>query len=450
MLYESKTRFNDPTQYNDIFWAIFFYIHVFIILTVAIALGAKYHATSIPINSTFTISSHYYAYGFGSLAIGLLAALFWILLIRKFARLVVWTCVLLSALAFIIVSIYMFSNKSTAGGVIFFILFILNCAYIYYIRNRIEFSVVLLETAVEYINQYPASIYTGLGFLAVQAVWVLIWFFALIFTVATFVIDHDNCVNQSGNVNSCTYGGLNIALFFFMISLYWGSAVIMNVVHTTVAGSFASWYFLYPTQGQENPTWKSMMRALTTSFGSICFGSFIVAVIKTIKSILRSASRSSGSCISACAYCIISCIDSILNLFNTYAYTYIAIYGLSYCEAGKEVYNLMNVRGIDTIVNEDITLTVLNCGTTFGGFVTGVFTYGLASGYKAGSNEMALAVTFGVFAGMLMTACVMEVLHSCVAAFFVCYAEDPQALSNTKPEIGKNVNDAWAIRWSNI
>jgi hypothetical protein len=45
-----------------------------------------------------------------------------------------------------------------------------------------------------------------------------------------------------------------------------------------------------------NPTAAAAKRALTTSFGSICFGSLIVAVIQTVRTILRSLrSRSANN-----------------------------------------------------------------------------------------------------------------------------------------------------------
>ena len=164
------------------------------------------------------------------------------------------------------------------------ILFLVNCLYIYYIRNRIEFSVVLLETAVEFINLYPGSVFASLAFLAVQCVWVVTWAFSFLFTYAYVWNIYNNCVANSyyGQDDNCDSSPLGGTYFGFLISLYWGGSVIMNIVHVTVAGSFASWYFLYPVQKQENPTWKSMMRALTTSFGSICLGSLIVAIVKSI------------------------------------------------------------------------------------------------------------------------------------------------------------------------
>lgn len=73
----------------------------------------------------------------------------------------------------------------------------------------------------------------------------------------------------------------------------------------TVSGLFGAYYFQSEYQGGtengkyvitvQNPTAKAAQRALTTSFGSVCFGSLVVAILKTIKAILRTiASNSEG------------------------------------------------------------------------------------------------------------------------------------------------------------
>ena len=89
-----------------------------------------------------------------------------------------------------------------------------------------------------------------------------------------------------------------------------------NVVHVTVSGLFATVYFMGtadPSQRfkvtvpVQNPTIKSAKRALTTSFGSICYGSLIIALIQTLRAIVRGLSdqaRSDGNLFSLfCLYC---------------------------------------------------------------------------------------------------------------------------------------------------
>jgi hypothetical protein len=88
--------------------------------------------------------------------------------------------------------------------------------------------------------------------------------------------------------------------------------VVKNVVHVTISGVFATHYFLFGGQGvPSNPTLQSSKRAMTTSFGSICYGSLIIALVRTIKSLVESAGRDSGSAVGAILACCLACILSM-------------------------------------------------------------------------------------------------------------------------------------------
>lgn len=62
--------------------------------------------------------------------------------------------------------------------------------------------------------------------------------------------------------------------------------MIKNVVHVTCAGTMASWYFV---TNEPNVVASAFRRACTFSFGTICFGSLIVAVLR-YASVCRSLS----------------------------------------------------------------------------------------------------------------------------------------------------------------
>jgi hypothetical protein len=59
--------------------------------------------------------------------------------------------------------------------------------------------------------------------------------------------------------------------------------VCTNVAHVTVAGSVATWWFApAPARQSQTAVRASLRRALSTSFGSICYGSLIIAVLQVI------------------------------------------------------------------------------------------------------------------------------------------------------------------------
>lgn len=70
------------------------------------------------------------------------------------------------------------------------------------------------------------------------------------------------------------------------ISLFWTGAVLCNTVHVIVSGMV---FLVLFHGGQEtasmppNSLMKSLRYAVTTSFGSICYGSLFTAAIRTLR-----------------------------------------------------------------------------------------------------------------------------------------------------------------------
>jgi Plasma-membrane choline transporter len=78
-----------------------------------------------------------------------------------------------------------------------------------------------------------------------------------------------------------------------------------------------------------NPTLASAKRAMTTSFGSNCYGSLLIAIIQTLKSIANNAKNQAGengnagmAILFCCLQCILSIIEDILEYFNKVFQTY--------------------------------------------------------------------------------------------------------------------------------
>jgi hypothetical protein len=58
----------------------------------------------------------------------------------------------------------------------------------------------------------------------------------------------------------------------------------------------------------------SWVRALTYSFGSICLGSLIVALIQAVKEMVHQARENGDSMLACCAECLIGCIEALVEV----------------------------------------------------------------------------------------------------------------------------------------
>jgi len=86
-------------------------------------------------------------------------------------------------------------------------------------------------------------------------------------------------------------------------------------------------------------------RALTYSFGSISFGSLVVALINMLRqacSVAQQSQANTGNFATDCLFFILQCIIGLLDwavqFINRYAFSYIALYGKSYLSAAKETW----------------------------------------------------------------------------------------------------------------
>lgn len=87
-----------------------------------------------------------------------------------------------------------------------------------------------------------------------------------------------------------------------------------------IAGVVGAWWFEHedePVGCCDANVCNSFIRTVTTSFGSVCFGSLLVAILQALKSLADSAQQNGDAAILACiAECILGCLASMLEYFN--------------------------------------------------------------------------------------------------------------------------------------
>jgi hypothetical protein len=116
-----------------------------------------------------------------------------------------------------------------------------------------------------------------------------------------------------------------------LLSLYWTWTVLLNTIQTTIAGVVATWCFVAEEANQccSPAVSTSLFRSLTYSFGSICFGSLLQAVVSTLRFAVENARNRHNEggdqdlCGTLCyciLECLVRCLDEVLDYFNRWAY----------------------------------------------------------------------------------------------------------------------------------
>jgi len=309
---------------------------------------------------------------------------------------------------------------------IFCLLFII---YFFFARSRIPFAVEMIKSVVDIVQNHPGTQITAYVSIIVQIAWLTLWSFAVVMA-------------QRFN-GYIPY----IAFVFLVFSFYWVLEVIKNVVHVTVSGVVATVYFMRNNM-PSYPTLGALKRSLTTSFGSICLGSLIVAFLKTLRALIRMARNERGGVLVFIVDCILSCLEGLMRYFNHYAFCQVAIYGKTFCQAAKATWHLFETSGFEAIANDNLIDGVLWMGIFFNSLVTGGV--GALIGFLMYTEDTSMITYFfviGFFIGFVLMILAMQVIDSSVTCSFVCFAEDKETLRQNNPELYQRFMETYNLTW---
>eukprot|EP01132_Coremiostelium_polycephalum_P003885 gene3885-4848_t len=435
---------------KDIFWLILFILHLAGVMTLFIisslirngSIGSDdIHidnggsstnntnsiASSDGNNSNYLFPANtnfiYYVIGM-CIAISFSIAFLWLFLVRKFPRGVIIATMLFNVLVLIITALITIIYGNFFLGIISLVFAFIFSLAIFSWRNRITFASTILKTVIPVLNVYWGTFITAILALCIQLVWTGFWGFTLFISQ-----DFSKDVNY-------------VSLVLMILSYYWTTQVIKNWVHVTVSGTVASWYFMSGTVGvPRNPTLGAMKRASTTSFGSICFGSLLVAILQTLRQLTYGDRNGDDNIILFCLRIVLSVIERLLQYFNLYAFTQVAVYGKSYWRAAKDTWRLAKTHGIEALINDSLIGGIITCGILIGGVLTALVS-GLVTYHFNDIYWIQMAVV-GFLIGCSTLYIIMEVLQSAVTTLFVSFAMDPTALLRHSPTLYNKITTSY-------
>lgn len=214
-------------------------------------------------------------------------------------------------------AVYYFLRHYYSAAIVFaiFSIFTIIC-FVSWIP-RIPFSVLMLQTTMDvakgYGHVFTVSALGGLAALAFGA-----WFSV---TLVSIYVKYQP--NNHGSNLACSHGGCSSAkviglIVFITFAGYWITEFIKNVIHTTIAGIYGTWFFCSGKPGgmPKGATRGAFRRAMTYSFGSISFGSLVVALINMLRqgvSIAQQQEAQQGNIIGSIAFCCLGCIIGLLD-----------------------------------------------------------------------------------------------------------------------------------------
>ncbi|CAI5715108.1 unnamed protein product [Peronospora destructor] len=384
----------------------------------------------------------------------------WIVFMVLLAEALIWVT-LTTIIVFNIVAAVLLAKEAHNSGstlywwpaAVFGLFALATTLYVCCIRKRIRFAAAHLKVAGKAIFRLPMTLLVALVMVSVQISWGILWVLGSL--GAMFHQDYiqlENMCTTDGCDLKYKTGAIIGVLCGMQLIYFWVTFVLRNVIGVTTAGTVTAW-----KNAASTPfiTMRAWLRALTLNLGSICFGSFIVAILETVVWMLHFlawlAGRSGNCCLAcllSCLSCIISYIESLIEFFNRFAFSYVGSYDYSFVTASRHVFKLFAAKGWSAIVNDDLTANIFWLGDIIIGTVT---TYiGVLIVDDTDSERLAMFLHPHVFVaffcfvvGYGINHLFMSVVASAVSTIFVLWAEDPHQWQLTRPQHYKTLHEAW-------
>ncbi|GAX15263.1 hypothetical protein FisN_1Hh700 [Fistulifera solaris] len=335
-----------------------------------------------------------------------------------------------------------FLSGQIFAGIMGAIFFAMSLCYAKVVWGRIPFATANLVTSMTAIKANLGVTAYAYLFTIIAGVWSILW-------SVSFVGIYNESETCDARGENCEPGyGI---LFVLFVAFFFVQQVLSSCVHTTVAGTVGNWWF-EPAEANSccsSAVNNSFLRTVTTSFGSICFGSLIVAILEALRMLARAARENDdGNGILLCiAECILGCLSSLMEYFNKWAFIYVGLYGYSYLEAGKNVFTLFHNRGWEAIIADDLVQNVL--------FLMSLMTGGVMGGLalimdvstdlfeEAGGDSKAVAFLLGFIVGLAISSVLLSTVGSGVNAVIVLFAEAPADFERNHPQLSQRMRTTW-------
>lgn len=152
-----------------------------------------------------------------------------------------------------------------------------------------------------------------------------------------------------------------LELYYFVFGTLWSSALIQAIGTFTIASAVCMWYYNHGANAElDSPVSRSLKMAFRFHFGSLAFGSFILAVVQFLQMVVelvKKQAEQSGAdqnkCFEYainCLRCCLACVERIVQFLNDTAYIQIALRGKNFCMAAYDGFTIVLSNGIRYLV----------------------------------------------------------------------------------------------------
>jgi len=226
-----------------------------------------------------------------------------------------------------------------------------------------------------------------------------------------------------------------------IFGLYWGLFFFSAFGELVLAGVFAEWYWSNDNDKSYMPSCvlgSALWNATIYHLGTVAFGSLILAIIRTIKTILeyiekkcKKFNNDLTKCLLKCCQCCLWCLEKFMRFINRNAYIMCAVKSTSFCKSARDAFNLLMRNLVRVVVLDSVVDFLLFLGKIVIVLLTGAVSYLAFAGYMPdikdqipSLNYIYTPVVFIVIGSYVIASSFFGVYNMAVDTLFLCFLED--------------------------
>lgn len=236
-------------------------------------------------------------------------------------------------------------------------------------------------------------------------------------------------------------------LWYHLFGFLWANALINAVSMCTVAGAVSAYYWarhkkIGPvSEGAmgENPIRTALYCCFRYHFGSLCFGSAIVAIVQFVRILLMYIDRQTKDLqktniaikiFMKAVHCCMWCLEKIIKFVTKNAYIVVAMKGTSFCTSTFRAFRLIfaNLAQVGVLAGISNTILLLVKLTITGGCGLIMFALVDSSKYKFGGEKELSAPLLPVLVVLLLAFSVSTIFLNAfglaIDTILLCFCED--------------------------
>lgn len=240
--------------------------------------------------------------------------------------------------------------------------------------------------------------------------------------------------------------------WYLIFSFFWTSQFIVALGEIIIAFAVSKWFFSRDKSMIGNTTvLAAICQSLFYHAGTAAFGSLIIAIISTIRTVLayiqKKAKQTKNKVIVAVLMCLQCCmwaLEKFMKFLNKNAYIQTAIFGTSFCQSARSAFFLILRNAVRIGTLSAVSQFVVLIGQLFISVATAGSSYILIDHMLSDKIHSPIApVLFIVFLSFITASMFMNVFSMVTNTILQCFIADEEMFQGSDQSFSSNSLKAW-------